>query len=595
MPNFSTSLFETFIVDSSNSVDNFNTSCESATSPGPPLKCSSPKTSKTINNQKPKPNMKILNVNFQSVKNKKEELGNLIESTDPSIIIGTETWLNDRIHSSEIFTPSYDVYRNDRKDGYGGVLIAIKKDYISELISSNDDAESIFVKLSMGKDKPLIVGALYRPPNSNEEYMLKLTNAIEKINQQYKKAVLWLGGDLNLPDIDWTTATTEGNQVKLSINERFINMMQNCGLEQKVNFNTRKENILDLFLTNRPSLVTRCTPLPGLGDHDIVYIESEITPKRNKPAKRKIYLWKQANTAKMKEECKIFQEEFVQKYNTDSNVQDMWKNIKDVLQSLLDSHVPTKMTSSRYSQPWITGDLKRQTRRKKRRYNKARKSNKKKDWEKYHKLKKSTQAACKKAYNGYLNDVICTESNNNPKRFWSFIKSKKCESAGVVPLKDKNGITYSDAQTKANILNHQFSSVFNKDENADTIKQKETNPFPSMESIYISPEGVRKLLNGLQIHKATGPDEISTRLLKELADELTPVYTLLFQASVNQGIIPSDWKEANVVPIFKKGEKFKAENYRPVSLTSITCKVIEHIICSCVMKHLDRHGILTDA
>ena len=89
-----------------------------------------------------------------------------------------------------------------------------------------------------------------------------------------------------------------------------------------------------------------------------------------------------------------------------------------------------------------------------------------------------------------------------------------------------------------------------------------------MESIYISPEGVRKLLNGLQIHKATGPDETSMRLLKELADELTPVYTLLFQASVNQGIIPSDWKEANVVPIFKKGREVQSRELQ-ASVTDI--------------------------
>ena len=76
--------------------------------------------------QKPlRANMKILNVNFQSVKNKKEEIGNLIDSVDPCVIIGTETWLNSRIHSSEIFPSNYEVIRHNRQDGYGGVLLAI--------------------------------------------------------------------------------------------------------------------------------------------------------------------------------------------------------------------------------------------------------------------------------------------------------------------------------------------------------------------------------------------------------------------------------------------------------------------------------------
>ena len=116
-----------------------------------------------------------------------------------------------------------------------------------------------------------------------------------------------------------------------------------------------------------------------------------------------------------------------------------------------------------------------------------------------------------------------------------------------------------------------------------------------MPEIKIHENGIFKLLNGLSIHKGTGPDGIPTQVLKELAHELTSVMLLFFQASVNQGSIPDEWKEANVVPIFKKGDKSKAVNYRPVSLTAVLCKVIEHIICSNVMKHLDRNNILTDA
>jgi hypothetical protein len=71
--------------------------------------------------------------------------------------------------------------------------------------------------------------------------------------------------------------------------------------------------------------------------------------------------------------------------------------------------------------------------------------------------------------------------------------------------------------------------------------------------------------------------------------------TTLFQASINQGTIPPEWKEAKVVPIFKKGDKSRASNYRLVSLTVVTCKMLEHIICSSIHKHLEKHRILTDA
>ena len=116
-----------------------------------------------------------------------------------------------------------------------------------------------------------------------------------------------------------------------------------------------------------------------------------------------------------------------------------------------------------------------------------------------------------------------------------------------------------------------------------------------MDNISISPAGVCKLLRGLKEHKATGPDKIPTRLLKTLAEELTPVYSLFFQASLNQSILPDDWKTADVVPVFKKGARDRAENYRPISLTSVSCKLLEHVVCSSIMKHFDKNGILNDA
>ena len=121
------------------------------------------------------------------------------------------------------------------------------------------------------------------------------------------------------------------------------------------------------------------------------------------------------------------------------------------------------------------------------------------------------------------------------------------------------------------------------------------SPHPTVDNITVTENGVHKLLAGLEPHKASGPDQLPARLLKELASELAPIYTLLFQASLDQGIIPDEWKSANVVPIYKKGDRSKPENYRPVSLTSITCKTLEHIVSSTIMKHMDRHSILTDA
>jgi len=93
--------------------------------------------------------------------------------------------------------------------------------------------------------------------------------------------------------------------------------------------------------------------------------------------------------------------------------------------------------------------------------------------------------------------------------------------------------------------------------------------------------------------KATGPDGIPPKLLKETSFELSPSLTLLFNSSLKQGRIPQHWKTASVTPIFKKGNRSNPTNYRPVSLTSVCCKTLERIIHANIMEHLNRLNILS--
>ena len=113
-----------------------------------------------------------------------------------------------------------------------------------------------------------------------------------------------------------------------------------------------------------------------------------------------------------------------------------------------------------------------------------------------------------------------------------------------------------------------------------------------MPDICISEAGVNKLLKGLNPHKASGPDSITPRILKELADDISPILTLIFKQSYDTGELPLIWKSAFVSPIFKKGKRLETINYRPVSLTCISCKLLEHIITSNIMNHADNNKIL---
>ena len=104
------------------------------------------------------------------------------------------------------------------------------------------------------------------------------------------------------------------------------------------------------------------------------------------------------------------------------------------------------------------------------------------------------------------------------------------------------------------MCNKQFQSAFTRESDAET-PSKGTSPFIQMGEITVDPNGVLKLLNNLKIHTASGPDGLSARVLKECSSEIAPILALIYNESLAQGTVPDDWRQANVAPIFKKGEK----------------------------------------
>ena len=113
-----------------------------------------------------------------------------------------------------------------------------------------------------------------------------------------------------------------------------------------------------------------------------------------------------------------------------------------------------------------------------------------------------------------------------------------------------------------------------------------------MTDINITQHSIHKMLENLTPHKATGPDDICPLLVKTLASSTAPILMIVYKKSYNTGKLPDDWKSANVVPVFKKGNTSMAASYRPISLTCVSCKIMEHIITSNVMRHASTHNIL---
>ena len=114
-----------------------------------------------------------------------------------------------------------------------------------------------------------------------------------------------------------------------------------------------------------------------------------------------------------------------------------------------------------------------------------------------------------------------------------------------------------------------------------------------MPKFEITVQGVTKLLEGLNGGKASGPDELPNLILKNAANKISPFFKIIFDQSLQSGKLPDDWVEANVAPVFKKEDRHSPANYRPISLTCVCAKLLEHIICKQIMSHFSENKILT--
>ena len=151
----------------------------------------------------------------------------------------------------------------------------------------------------------------------------------------------------------------------------------------------------------------------------------------------------------------------------------------------------------------------------------------------------------------------------------------------VTKVKDINGKLSHNDKEAASILCDKFSQVFVNHESEDISGMSSpciaSSDVTFVDELFTEDVVYRKLCL-LNPSKSPGPDSVHPHLLKNCADILAAPLTCLFAKSLQENCLPEEWKLANIMPLFKKGSKLDPENYRPVSLTSVPCKIMESII-----------------
>ena len=184
-------------------------------------------------------------INCRSLRGKSAEFPPSVDYFSPDCVIGTESWLDNSFQIAEMFPPNYNIYRKDRNSKVGGVFIAVKSDYISSQVKTEDNCEIIWSRIYLNKNKSLFLCSYYRPPNNNYDSVSGLQNSMQQLTKDINNKFAILGGNFNLPVITWEDRTVKNNS---NMCKSILDFMDDFSLEQLVNEPTRGNNTLEIML-----------------------------------------------------------------------------------------------------------------------------------------------------------------------------------------------------------------------------------------------------------------------------------------------------------------------------------------------------------
>ena len=184
------------------------------------------------------------------------------------------------------------------------------------------------------------------------------------------------------------------------------------------------------------------------------------------------------------------------------------------------------------------------------------------------------------------------------KSFYAYARSKTKGKVKVGPLKSSIGETITDNDEICEAFNTFFASVFTSQDvsNIPQVEQVYKGALSGrLSDVHLDLDMVKAKLMTLRADKAPGADDLHPRYLKEVQGQISEQLMRIWQQSMNEGSVPDDWRAANVTPIYKKGCRSDAGNYRPVSLTSQVCKLFESIVRDQLVTHLESNKLITDS
>lgn len=525
----------------------------------------------------------MLYFNARSIRNKLSDLESYIaNSSEPAdVICVTESWL--KPNDTFVFS-GYIVLRKDRENQKGGgCIIMIKSslniNYVELSATCSIEIEFIAIDICTSQEKTRLA-VIYSPPNcksTQKDEILRFFNEILDV-----KYTCVLVGDLNCPHIDWTNGMAP---TTYELENQILEELTSLGMMQLITERTHQNgNILDVLACNNTCSIRSfevAEPISPTCDHFSIEFELQISKLTTCMSRKNNF--SKADYDGMRTFFTDLDWEFVMDHG---DIEAQYTNFIEAVHFAIQEFVP--MQKSR-TQNTYSHETKQLFKHKRKAFRHWKRTGTDIDKANYKELQRKSQRLARRDTKDYEQRLL---GSGNDKRFYSYIKRKTKPNDVIPALKDNTTLIVDEFQ-KASHFNNYFSSVFTPDDGISPLCQ--TKPTKIIDNVEFTAENTLLALKSLPSSTSVGPDGIPNILLKSCAHELVKPLLKIFNVAFQSGTLPAVWKVAHVQPVFKnKGSRSETSNYRPISLTSTVCKVMERIIRIQMFAYLTKHKLISD-
>ena len=404
-------------------------------------------------------------------------------------------------------------------------------------------------------------------------------------------------GDFNYPKIDWINLEVHAEDD--SSEQRFYDVCQDSFLYQYVDEYTRQRgsdnpSVLDLVFSKNELEIEHIeyqVPI-GKSDHSVLVfdfaLEGDANVEDEHINKKKFF---KANY----NDIRNFFDSFDWRRLMFSNeVQVLWGLFMQSFNSAVEQFVPEGSESGRgpFKQIWMNRTALYAINKKVEAWSYYRKNRTNFRYQKYCTARNASVDAVRDARRTYEKGIAESVGKGEVAQFHAYLRSQtKIKENFTRVYKQDGSLTQTNKET-ADEINKALQSVFTR-EGPEPTPPIVCRVGHFLIDIRFTVEDVYKILCYLKERSAPGPDSVHPMVLKECAKQLSLPLFLIFRSSLDQGKTPDDWKQAIVTPIYKSGKKSDPLIYRPISLTSVPCKVMERLIRDKIMDHLESNNLLS--